>query len=84
MKAEKESWGSSFPKAETWTFPLLAAGQGRRNAAVWPLCSPDADGSRSFSIRLLLVRNLEEPQDLRGWESLMVASRDMTASSAVI
>ncbi len=42
---------------------------------VWPLCRPDADGSRSFSIRLFVIKNLDEPQDLQCWESLVFTVR---------
>lgn len=80
LVSEKDSAASSpllsFAKAQTWTYPLLA-GNAALCCCVWPLCSPDADASRSLSIRLFFMRNSQEPQDLQGWESLVFANKDM-------
>lgn len=69
-----------FPKTQTETdrhqhVLCLLLGEAVRPWAV--VFGPDADGSRSLSIRLFFVRNSDEPQDLRGWESSVFANKDM-------
>lgn len=81
MAAETESSVSSIISQSTdMNISFVKLSTGFTVCCVWPLCRPDADGSRSLSIRLFFMRNLDEPQDLQGWESLVFANKANNAS----